>query len=154
MESLRKSGDFRELLSRFNAEGVRYLIVGGFALAHYGRPRYTKDLDVWIDREGDDPDRVSLALTKFSAPLERFCSEDFRDADTVFQIGVEPIRIDILTDISGLVFSDAWPNRVEARYGDVPVCVISKENYIANKRASARASDLRDVESLLDDHSG
>jgi hypothetical protein len=151
MESLRSSGDFRELLSLFNAEDVRYLIVGDFALAHYGRPRYTKDLDIWIDCSEDNAQKLFRALARFGAPLANLTSRDFAEADIVFQIGIEPLRVDILTDISGPQFNDAWSQRENSTYGDVPVYLISKTDYIANKRASGRPSDLRDVEALLED---
>lgn len=151
MESLRSSGDFRELLSLFNAEKVRYLIVGGFALAHYGRPRYTKDLDIWVDRSEENARRVFRALTKFGAPLENLSYRDFSEPEVVFQVGVEPLRIDLLTDITGVQFEGAWSRRESSMYGVVPVQVIGKDDYIANKRASGRPSDLRDIEALLED---
>ncbi|MEO6991569.1 MAG: nucleotidyltransferase [Candidatus Baltobacteraceae bacterium] len=148
MESLRSSDDFKNLLSLFNAENVRYLVIGGFALAHFGHPRYTKDLDLWVDPEGDNPERVFRALARFGAALEGVSPNDFRDADTVFQIGVEPLRIDLLNDISGVTFGDAWEHRTSADYGGVPVTVIGHDDYVSNKLASGRASDLRDVETL------
>jgi len=151
MESLRNSSDFRELLSLFNAENARYLIVGGFALAHYGKPRYTKDLDIWVDPSGDNPERVYRALARFGAPLESVCVEDFSDPDLIFQIGVEPLRVDILPSVSGVKFGDAWERREASRYGDVPVSVVGRQDYIANKRASGRPHDLRDVETLLEE---
>lgn len=151
MESLRSSGDFRELLSLFNDEAVRYLIVGGFALAHYGRPRYTKDLDIWVDCSDGNAERVYRALGRFGAPLESVTVEDFTDPEVIFQIGVEPLRIDILPGISGVEFSEAWRRREPSTYGDVPVQVIGREDYIRNKRASGRPSDLRDVDALLED---
>jgi Nucleotidyl transferase of unknown function (DUF2204) len=151
MESLRSSADFKDLLSLFNEEGVRYLIVGGFALASYGRPRYTKDLDVWIDRDGDNAERVLRALTKFGAPLKGIDAGTFRDPDAILQVGVEPVRVDILSDISGVRFADAWRRRSNGAYMSVPVSIISREDYIANKRASGRPQDLRDVEALLED---
>jgi hypothetical protein len=150
MESLRSSGDFSELLSLFNDEGVRYLIVGGFALAHYGKPRYTKDLDIWVDRSDENPARVFRALAKFGAPLEGLAAEDFADSDSIFQIGVEPLRIDILPAISGVEFPAAWERREASRYADVPVQVIGRQDYVTNKRASGRPHDLRDVETLLE----
>lgn len=150
MEFLRSSADFKELLSLFNAEGVRYLIVGAFALAHYGRPRYTKDLDIWVDPEVSNATRTFRALARFGAPLGSVTEKDFSEPDVVFQVGIEPIRIDILTDVSGVSFSDAWERCEQTFYGDVPVMVIGRSDYIANKRASGRPSDLRDVESLLE----
>lgn len=151
MESLRSSGDFKELLSLFNEERVRYLIVGAFALAYFGRPRYTKDLDIWVDPAGDNPTRVFRALATFGAPLESVTVEDFGDEDTVFQIGVEPLRIDILAGISGVAFGAAWSRRVAGEYAGVAVNIISRDDYIDNKRASGRPHDLRDVETLLED---
>jgi hypothetical protein len=151
MESLRSSDDFRDLLSLFNDEGVRYLIVGGFALAYHGRPRYTKDLDVWIDPLADNPARAFKALARFGAALDRVTVDDLRDPECVFQVGVEPIRVDILSAISGVRFEDAWDRREQSTYGNVPVFVIARDDYIANKRATGRARDLRDVEALLDD---
>lgn len=151
MESLRSSSDFRELLSLFNAEEVRYLIVGGFALAHYGRPRYTKDLDIWIERSEENAHKVFRALARFGAPLDKLTDRDFAETGVVFQVGIEPLRVDILTDISGVRFVDAWDRRERSAYGDVPVNLISKADYIANKRAIGRPSDLRDVETLLED---
>lgn len=151
MESLRSSGDFRELLSLFNAEGVRYLIVGGFALAHYGRPRYTKELDVWVDRTKENARKVFRALARFGAPLDNLSHRDFAEPDVVFQLGVEPLRIDVLTDISGVRFAEAWNRRENSTYGDLPVYLIGKSDYITNKRASGRPHDLRDVEALLEE---
>ena len=104
MESLRNSGDFRELLSLFNAEGVRYLVVGAFALAHYGRPRYTKNLDIWIDGTAENARAAFQALAKFGATVAEMTDRDFADKDVVFQIGVEPLR-DIealLEDLGGV----------------------------------------------------
>jgi hypothetical protein len=154
MESLRSSGDFKELLSLLNDEGVSYLIVGGFALAHYGRPRYTKDLDVWIDAQSDNASRVFKALARFGAPLDRVTVDDLRDPESMLQIGVEPVRVDILSGISGVTFADAWERREPSNYGDVPVFVIGRDDYITNKRASGRPRDLRDIEALLEEEEG
>ena len=151
MEFLRSSGDFNDLLSSLNAEAARYLVVGGFALAAYGRPRYTKDLDLWVDPGGDNPDRVFRALATFGAALAGVTPDDFRDPDCVFQVGVEPLRIDILNDISGITFAEAWPNRHASVYGDTPVFVISRDDFVINKRASGRPRDLRDIASLEDE---
>ena len=150
----RNSGDFRELLLLLNEEGARYLIVGGFALAHYGNPRYTKDLDIWVDAEGDNPARVYRALARFGATLDGVSLSDFADPQTVFQVGVEPLRVDILAGISGVTFAEAWDDREPSTYGDVAVNVIGRGDYIANKRASGRPHDLRDVETMLEDEKG
>jgi hypothetical protein len=151
MESLRSSDDFRELLSLFNDEGVKYLIIGGFALASYGRPRYTKDLDIWIDAAGDNPWRAFRALARFGAPLENVTPDDLSNPDTILQLGVEPVRVDIMSSISGIEFTAAWQRRISSSYGSIPVFIIARDDYIANKRASGRPGDLRDVEALLED---
>ncbi|MGH7706584.1 MAG: nucleotidyltransferase [Vulcanimicrobiaceae bacterium] len=150
MESLRHSDDFKELLSLFNDAGVRFLVVGGFALAHYGHPRYTKDLDLWIDPVGENPRRAYAALAKFGAPLDGVSATDLADPDCVFQVGVEPLRVDILNSISGVEFAPAWQRRVPSTYAGVPINVIGREDYIANKRATGRPHDLRDVAELLE----
>jgi Nucleotidyl transferase of unknown function (DUF2204) len=128
-------------LSLFNAEGVGYLIVGGFALAHYGRPRYTKDLDVWVDRSKDNARKVFGALARFGAPLDKLSDPDFTEPGVVFQIGIEPLQVDVLTDITGLQFAQAWDRREHSTYGDVSVYLIAKSDYIANKR-NRRAAGL------------
>jgi hypothetical protein len=148
MESLTSSADFKELLSLFNAGGVRFIVVGAFALAYHGWPRYTKDIDIWVDPSGANPRLVFEALAKFGAPLEGMTPADFADPDSVFQIGVEPVRIDILNSISGVDFSQAWKRKEQTAYGEIPVWVIGREDYVANKRASGRPSDLRDIAAL------
>jgi hypothetical protein len=114
------SPDFRDMLSALSAEGAEYLLVGGYALAAHGLPRATKDLDLWVRPTGE----------------------------TVFQVGVPPQRIDLLTAISGVEFKEAWADRETLRLGDVNVAVLSVHHLIANKRASARPQDLLDVRAL------
>ena len=120
MESLRSSGDYKDLLSLLNAEQARYLIIGGFALAHHGRPRYTKDLDIWIDANGDNPTRVYRALARFGAPLESVSEDDLKDPETILQIGVEPVRVDLLSDIPGVRFDECWQRKEAGYYGRFP----------------------------------
>lgn len=142
------NSDFRDLLLAFNDAEVRYLIVGGLALAFHDRPRFTKDLDVWVEATDDNAGRVYRALAEFGAPLEKITPVDFSKADIVFQIGIAPLRVDVMTSISGVSFSEAWASREKSSYGDVPVNVIGRDDLIANKRATARAQDLLDIQGL------
>jgi hypothetical protein len=141
--------DFSDLLRAFNAENVRYLIVGAHAVATHSRAHATKDLDVWVDPEQENASRVYRALANFGAPLQSVTSADFSNPDVVFQIGVEPIRIDILTSIDGVEFEEAWSGRVETTLGPVRVYVIGRDALIRNKRSVGRARDLADIEELL-----
>lgn len=139
---------FFDLLSEFNAAKVRYLVVGAHVLSYYGRPRTTGVLDVWVETRQENARRVLLALEKFGAPLEGITAVDFRTPGTVFQIGVAPSRIDILTSLTGIAFSTAWRNRRKSRYGTVPISYLSERDFIRNKRAVGRAQDLADVEEV------
>lgn len=140
--------DFRDLLSTFNAHSVEYLVVGAYALAAHGRVRATGDLDLWVRATPDNAARVVNALTKFGAPLHDLTLTDLSHPGTVFQIGVAPLRVDILTGIDGVTFDDAWPARVQTKVFGQPVAVISIEHLIRNKRAVGRAQDLADLEWL------
>ena len=140
--------DFSELLSEFNAAGVRYLLVGGHAMAVHAIPRATKDLDLWIDATPTNAQRVYAALARFGAPLDAIDVDDFAAEGFGFQIGVAPNRIDVLTSISGVTFRSAWPSRVAARFLGEPVFVIGRRHLIKNKQAVGRPQDLVDVELL------
>ena len=107
------SPDFRDLLAAFNAHGVEYLIVGAHALAAHGHVRATKDLDVFLRASADNATRAYAALADFGAPLHDLTEEDLRTPGIVFQIGVPPVRIDLVTEIDGVEFADAWNERVE-----------------------------------------
>ena len=140
--------DFRDLFAALNDAGARYLLVGGYALAVHSVPRFTKDLDVWTDPNPENAGRILEALRHFGAPTTSLEEVDLAHAGTVFQIGVAPNRIDVITAIDGVLFSDAWPARVKARYGDQTIGVIGRAHLIANKRATGRPQDLLDAESL------
>ena len=140
--------DFREILLAFNAHHVEYLLVGAHALAVYGHVRATKDLDVWVRPDFENAQRVLRALSAFGAPLGDLTRDDLSKAGTNFQIGVPPLRIDVITAIDGVEFADAWPDRYKTNFGEVPVAVISRHHLIANKKAAARLQDLADVEQL------
>lgn len=142
------SPDFRDLLSIFNAHGVEYIVVGAHALAAHGYVRATKDLDVWVRPDRDNATRALRALAEFGAPLHDLSEDDLSRPALIFQIGVPPVRFDIITAIDGLDFEAAWPDRVQAMLTGVPVPVLSRRNLILYKRAAGRLQDLADVERL------
>jgi hypothetical protein len=142
------ASDFRDLLQSFVDRDVRFLVVGGYALAVHGRPRATGDLDVWVDATPENAERALTALRDFGAPLHELTREDLTRPGTVFQIGVPPLRIDILTSATGLAFAPAWDERTEAEFEGVRFPVIGRRQLLANKRALGRAQDLADVERL------
>ncbi len=144
--------DFRDLFSAFNAAGARYLLIGGYAVAFHAEPRFTKDLDLWIDASTADSERAHAALRAFGAPLGNTTPADLAVPDQILQIGVPPNRVDIVTSIDGVTFAAAWPNRVETEYGDQRIWVIGRADLITNKRASGRPQDALDV-TLLERHS-
>jgi predicted nucleotidyltransferase len=140
--------DFKDLLRAFNANAVKYLIIGGHALGVHLVPRMTKDLDLFIRSDEENAKAVFRALAEFGAPLEGMSPADFTDG-TTFQLGQEPDRIDILQRIDGITFDEAWPNRIQGEIdGEIPASVISLEDLIRNKIASARDQDLLDVKKL------
>ena len=142
------SPDFKDLLLAFNAHNVEYLIVGAHALAAHGHVRATKDLDLWVRPEKANAENVLRALLDFGAPLTDLSVDDLSRKETIFQIGLPPLRIDIITNIDGVEFEEAWPDRLETLFGGVPALVISRHHLIANKKTAARLQDLADVEQL------
>lgn len=142
--------DQREIIAAFNAHGVKYLVIGGHAVSIHADPRGTKDLDVFIKADEENSKAVFAALAAYGASLGRMPPADFNDEpSSVFQLGVEPDRIDILQGIAGVTFDEAWPSRVETLLDkDTPAHVISREHLIQNKLAAGRHQDLADVEKL------
>lgn len=140
--------DFRDLLAEFNAQGVEYLVVGAHALAAHGHVRATKDLDLWVRPEPENAERVLKALRSFGAPLHDLTREDLTQPGVIFQIGVPPVRIDVLTTIGAVEFEEAWKERMVTRFADLPVGVLSRDHLIRSKRAAGRTQDLADIERL------
>ena len=140
--------DFKELLLAFNEHNVEYLIVGAHALAAHGHVRATKDLDLWVRPERSNAQKVLQALSDFGAPLSDLTLDDLSKKATIFQIGTAPLRIDVITNIDGVEFEDAWPDRLETVFGGVPAFVISRHHLITNKKTAARLQDLVDVQQL------
>ncbi len=140
--------DFRELLVLFNNYNVEYMIVGGYALAFYGSPRYTGDLDIYIRNDTFNAQRIMAALNDFGFGSVGLTVQDFVKPNNVIQLGVPPIRVDIINSLSGVSWKDAYNNRVQGTYGDVQVNYIGRDQFLSNKRAMGRKKDLADIEAL------
>lgn len=140
--------DFVEMLTALSAEGVEFLIVGAYAVAGHGLPRATGDIDLWVRPSRDNATKVWNALERFGAPRSRLTPESFTERDIVYQIGLPPNRIDILTDIDGVTFDEAWTDRVPCPVEGGSFPMISRHHLLANKRASGRPQDLADVARL------
>jgi hypothetical protein len=142
------SRDFKEFVALLNAHGVEYLIVGGYAMALHGRPRNTGDLDVWIARTPDNAARLMKALEAFGFGGLGLSLRDFETPEQVVQLGYPPFRIDLLTDIDGVQFADAWLRRETVVHEGMPLHFIGRDDLKANKRAAGRPRDLDDLEQL------
>ena len=142
------NSDFKELLQSFNEAGAKYLVVGGYAVMEYSEPRYTKDLDIWVGTDAENAPLVYQALAKFGAPIADFSEADFREPEVFFQIGVAPVRVDILTSIIGVDFTEAWCRRDVRTFAGIPASYISIEDLITAKIASGRRQDKADVTAL------
>jgi hypothetical protein len=140
--------DFKDLFAAFNAEQVEFLLIGAHAVMVYTEPRYTKDLDVLVRPTADNAARVFRALAAFGAPMHDVTPDDFSTPGTVFQIGVEPNRIDVLTSIPAVTFEEAWPRRLQMKYDDEAISVMGLDDLLANKRAVGRPHDLLDATKL------
>ena len=142
------SKDFVEFIESCVARDVKFLIVGGYALAAHGHPRATKDLDVWILADDDNAERLVAAIDDFGMESVGLESSDFMEPEIVVQLGYPPVRIDLLTSASGVEFGACWERRMLVTVGSVEAGFISYDDLIANKRASGRAQDAVDVEVL------
>jgi hypothetical protein len=142
------SDDFQDLLRALVEDGARFLIVGAYAVGAHGLPRATADIDIWISADQENSKRVHRALARFGAPIENLSPNDLTKPDLIYQIGVPPYRIDIITKITGVVFESAWPNRLELPIEGVNVPVIGRDDLLKNKRAAGRPKDIIDVQAL------
>jgi hypothetical protein len=140
--------DFNEFIACFTARDVRFLIVGGYAVAAHGHPRYTKDLDVWVRVDPGNAQRIIDALDDFGFGGLGLTVDDFLADEVVVQLGREPQRIDLLTFVSGVEFDEAYASRVLVTIGDVEVPVIGRAELHRNKLATGRLRDLADIEDL------
>lgn len=140
--------DFLDLLTALFAADAKFLLIGGYAVGLHGRPRATKDLDLWVEASASNAPKVIAALRAFGAPVGDLTAADLSTPGVGFMMGVPPRRIDVLTQISGLTFDEAWPRRVTRTFGGVACPVIGLEDLITNKRASGRPQDLVDADAL------
>jgi hypothetical protein len=146
--AMESNTDYNELLALFNANRVRYLIVGAYALAFHGAPRYTGDLDILVRPDAENGGRILRALEAFGFGSLGLTVDDFAIPDRVVQLGVPPVRVDIVTSITGVSWDEADASRVVGLLGDIPVSFIGKDAFIQNKRALGRIKDLADAEAL------
>ena len=142
------NSDFNDLLRIFNANGVKYLVIGGYALIQYTEPRFTKDLDLLIGTDSRNASAVFKALREFGAPLSGLTEDDFAEEGYFYQMGVPPVRVDVFMGVPGLEFQAAWERRMENDIDGLLVPYISREDLITAKLASGRPQDLIDVQNL------
>jgi hypothetical protein len=140
--------DFAEMLGALSEAGAEFLVIGAHAVAVHARPRATGDLDLWVRPTRENAQRVWTALVGFGAPLQDLTPEDLATADVVFQIGVAPNRIDLLTTIGGVAFEEAWPRRLAVQLWGLTVPVIGRDDLVRSKRAAGRPRDLADLAEL------
>ena len=140
--------DFRDLLALFNAHKVEYMIVGGYELAFHGAPRLTGDLDILVKPDPENARRTLEALDEFGFESIGLTKRDFQSPDKVVQLGVPPVRIDIMTSLTGVSWEEAFLGRKAGKYGDIQVHYIARDQFVANKRAMGRKMDLADLEAL------
>ena len=140
--------DFREFLELLNEHEVKFIIVGGYALAFHGAPRFTGDIDVFVKPDHENAKRILNALADFGFSSLDITIDDFQDQNKVIQLGLPPVRIDLITSISGVTWEEADASKEPGLFGDVSVSYIGKKQFIFNKRASGRKKDLADLESL------
>ncbi|MEE9913856.1 MAG: hypothetical protein K4571_19270 [Deltaproteobacteria bacterium] len=140
--------DFKELLALFKGHNVEYMIVGAYALAFHGVPRFTGDMDIFVRPSIGNAQNILSALENFGFGSLKLTLDDFKRPDHVVQLGVPPVCIDIITSISGVTWEEADAGKQQGLYGDVPVFFLGKKQYIANKRATKRTKDLADLEAL------
>jgi len=140
--------DFKELLELFNKHKVEYVIVGGYALAFHGAPRFTGDIDIFIYAHPENARHVLEALEEFGFKSTELTEEDFISSNKVIQLGTPPVRVDIITSLTAVLWDEVAKSRVSGSYGGVPVFFIGKSDFIKNKRAIGRMQDLADIEAL------
>jgi predicted nucleotidyltransferase len=140
--------DFKEFIELLNDKGVRYLVIGGYAVALHGYPRYTKDIDIWVDMSEENAEKIVLALGEFGFGSLGLKEEDFLEEEQIIQLGYAPNRIDLITTPVGVEFEECYDKRVEVEIEEVRVDFIDLENLKRNKRASGRMQDLADIENL------
>jgi hypothetical protein len=142
------SKDFEEFFALLNQHKIEYLVIGGYAFAIYAEPRYTKDLDIFYRSDERNADKLLEVLSDFGFQSGSITTKDLMRKGKIFQLGNPPLRIDLLNDIDGISFNEAWQNRASSEYGEEMIQVIGKNELIKNKRASGREQDQLDVKRL------
>jgi hypothetical protein len=140
--------DFREFIESLNSNKVKYLVLGGYAIAFHGHPRYTKDLDIWLELSDENARNVLKALNDFGFGLLNFTKDDFLHKGMVVQLGYPPNRIDLINSPDGVEFAECFDSKVEVEIDNVKIFIIDLENLKRNKKASGRLQDLADLEKL------
>jgi hypothetical protein len=143
--------DFKEFIQLLNDNHVKYLVIGGYAVAVHGHPRYTKDIDIWIEISEENAQKLVTALTQFGFESLGLTSEDFQTPNQIIQLGYPPSRIDLITSPDGIDFQICYDSKIEVTLNDVPVKFINLDNLKKNKLASGRLQDLADLEKLQDE---
>ncbi len=143
------SSDYRDLFSVFNKHKVKYLVVGAYAVVYYTEPRFTKDLDIWVKTDSTNAENVYNALQDFGAPLVGLRPSDFLNEKMVYQIGVAPVRVDVMMGMSGVWFDDAWKRRTRSTYAGVPINLIGLADLVRSKRRAGRPQDRLDLDKLV-----
>ncbi len=142
--------DFKEFIQLLNENQVKYLVIGGYAVAIHGHPRYTKDIDIWIEISDDNANKLVTTLTQFGFESLGVTTQDFQTANQIIQLGYPPNRIDLITNPDGIDFQTCYDSKIEVNLNDVPVKFINLDNLKKNKLASGRLQDLADLENLQD----
>lgn len=140
--------DFNAFFASLTANDVEFVVVGAYALAFHGAPRFTGDLDVLVRPTAENAGRLLAALEQFGFPALQLRPEELIAPDTLIQMGVEPIQIHVMTTISGVSWNEVWSGRVSGRAGDHDVSFIGRQEFLRNKRAAGRAKDLADIDAL------
>ncbi len=140
--------DFKELFALLNKHAVEYIVVGGYALAYHGAPRFTGDIDIFVCSTAENATRILDALSEFGFGSVGLTEGDFSAPNKVIQLGVPPVRVDLITSLTGVSWDEAVATRSPGSYGDVPVFFLGRNEFIANKRAIGRKKDLADIEAL------
>jgi hypothetical protein len=142
--------DFKEFIQLLNSNQVKYLVIGGYAVAIHGHPRYTKDIDIWIDMSKDNTEKLMSALTEFGFGNLGLTAQDFQESDQIIQLGYPPNRIDLITTPDGIDFTTCYQTKIEIIIDNISVNFIDLENLKKNKKTSGRLQDLADLENLQD----
>ena len=140
--------DYKELFKTLNKYRVKYLVVGAYAVIYYAEPRFTKDLDIWVDSEPKNALKLYKALKEFKAPLRDMQPEDFTNKHIIYQIGVAPVRVDIIMGLPGINFANAWENKAISKYGSIVINILGLEELIKSKQKTKRLQDKLDLQNL------